>query len=63
MPWPYMKGLTDGEIRAMLLYILSVPAKKSGRSRTGTRYLLPVTGGAGYQIVDSSVAGFVGSWR
>lgn len=30
MPWPYMKGLTDGELRAMLLYIRSVPAKKIG---------------------------------
>lgn len=30
MPWPYMKGLTDGEIRAMLLYLRSIPAKKIG---------------------------------
>lgn len=30
MPWPYMKGLTDAELRAMLLYIRSVPAKKTG---------------------------------
>ncbi|HEX2723439.1 MAG TPA: c-type cytochrome, partial [Gemmatimonadaceae bacterium] len=30
MPWPYMKGLTDDELRAMWLYIHSVPAKKSG---------------------------------
>ena len=30
MPWPYMKGLTDDEIRAMWLYIHSLPAKAMG---------------------------------
>lgn len=31
MPWPYMKGLTDGELRAMWLYLRSVPAKTIGQ--------------------------------
>lgn len=30
MPWPYMKGLTDAEVSAILLYIRSVPMKKTG---------------------------------
>jgi cytochrome c553 len=30
MPWPFMKGLTDDELRAMWLYIHSVPAKQTG---------------------------------
>jgi cytochrome c553 len=31
MPWPYMKGLTDDEIRAMWMYIHSLPAKETGK--------------------------------
>ncbi len=31
MPWPYMKGLTDDELRAMWLYLRSVPAKTIGQ--------------------------------
>ncbi len=30
MPWPYMKGLTDDELRAMWMYIHSLPAKQLG---------------------------------
>lgn len=30
MPWPYMKGLTDDELRAMWMYIHTVPAKGLG---------------------------------
>lgn len=30
MPWPYTKNMTDDEVRAMWMYIHSVPAKKLG---------------------------------
>lgn len=30
MPWPYMKNLTDDEIRAMWLYLRSIPARPMG---------------------------------
>lgn len=30
MPWPYMKGLTNDELRAMWMYVHSLPAKKTG---------------------------------
>ncbi|MEO7367166.1 MAG: c-type cytochrome [Gemmatimonadaceae bacterium] len=32
MPWPYAKNMTDDEIRAMWLYIHSLPAKKLGEN-------------------------------
>jgi cytochrome c553 len=30
MPWPYMKGLTDNEIKAMWMYIHALPMKATG---------------------------------
>lgn len=30
MPWPYAKNMTDDELRAMWMYIHSIPAKKTG---------------------------------
>lgn len=30
MPWPYMKGLTDTELKAMWMYLHTLPARQMG---------------------------------